>query len=33
MLDNDFIIKGENVISISNKLVDVAKKWLSKFIF
>jgi hypothetical protein len=26
MLDNDFIIKGENVISISNKLVDVAKK-------
>lgn len=26
MLDNDFIIRGENVISISNKLVDVAKK-------
>jgi FkbM family methyltransferase len=26
MLDNDFIIKGENVISISNKLVDVARK-------
>lgn len=26
MLDNDFIIRGENVISISNKLVDVPKK-------